>query len=252
MLYSWYQPWLSSNLCLRLQKQYEQEYLQQHIQLGKALPIRQRGIFDTNGESSMVYSTKPIWQLLLYPIQKNKVPIRQEGQECQSQYKKTQRNYTKLKNKNYLDTLHLQLDLESVNTSSSATASVPVIAQMAAVVQTPVALRPLERYLDQAWQNVTNKQGKHSMVFLMTMILKEKFPSGYALFEDKRQIRIKYSRRFGSSPDYDHVQIDESKFGKRKHYRGHPVSDVWVFGTISLYQTAYAIAGYQDQRVQIW
>lgn len=60
MLYSWYQPWLSSKLCLRLQKQYEQEYLQQHIQLGKALPIRQRGIFDTNGESSMVYSTKPI------------------------------------------------------------------------------------------------------------------------------------------------------------------------------------------------
>ncbi|KAG2215531.1 hypothetical protein INT45_008131 [Circinella minor] len=30
-------------------------------------------------------------------------------------------------------------------------------------------------------------------------------------------------------PDVDEVQIDESKFGKNKHHRGHPVLGVWVF-----------------------
>lgn len=27
-----------------------------------------------------------------------------------------------------------------------------------------------------------------------------------------------------------HVEIDESKFGKRKYWRGHAVEGVWVFG----------------------
>ncbi|KAI7863507.1 uncharacterized protein EV154DRAFT_586631 [Mucor mucedo] len=38
--------------------------------------------------------------------------------------------------------------------------------------------------------------------------------------------------RLGSSPDCDHIQIDESKFGKRKHHRGHRVEGVWVFGMV--------------------
>ncbi|KAG2191992.1 hypothetical protein INT47_006629 [Mucor saturninus] len=38
--------------------------------------------------------------------------------------------------------------------------------------------------------------------------------------------------RLGSSPGCDHIQIDESKFGKRKHHRGHRVEGVWVFGMV--------------------
>ena len=29
-----------------------------------------------------------------------------------------------------------------------------------------------------------------------------------------------------------HVEIDESKFGKRKHWRGHHVEGAWVFGGV--------------------
>jgi hypothetical protein len=36
----------------------------------------------------------------------------------------------------------------------------------------------------------------------------------------------------GNSPGCDHVQIDESKFGKRKYNRGHRVEGVWVFGMV--------------------
>jgi hypothetical protein len=28
------------------------------------------------------------------------------------------------------------------------------------------------------------------------------------------------------------VEIDESKFGRRKHHRGHPVKGQWVFGGV--------------------
>lgn len=30
------------------------------------------------------------------------------------------------------------------------------------------------------------------------------------------------------------VQIDESKFGKRKDHRGHPVEGVWVLGSVEI------------------
>ncbi|KAG1435618.1 hypothetical protein G6F56_013903 [Rhizopus delemar] len=33
-------------------------------------------------------------------------------------------------------------------------------------------------------------------------------------------------------PGVDHVQIDESKFGKRKYHRGHRVEGVWVLGLV--------------------
>ncbi|KAG0804913.1 hypothetical protein G6F42_019266 [Rhizopus arrhizus] len=33
-------------------------------------------------------------------------------------------------------------------------------------------------------------------------------------------------------PGVDHVQIDESKFGKRKYHRGHRVEGVWVLGMV--------------------
>lgn len=33
-------------------------------------------------------------------------------------------------------------------------------------------------------------------------------------------------------PGVDHVQIDESKFGKRKYNRGHRVEGVWVLGLV--------------------
>ncbi|KAG1044320.1 hypothetical protein G6F43_011469 [Rhizopus delemar] len=33
-------------------------------------------------------------------------------------------------------------------------------------------------------------------------------------------------------PGVDHVQIDESKFGKRKYHRGHRVEGVWVLGVV--------------------
>ena len=36
----------------------------------------------------------------------------------------------------------------------------------------------------------------------------------------------------GSDPDVDHIQIDESKFGKRKHNRGTRREGVWVFGLV--------------------
>jgi hypothetical protein len=36
----------------------------------------------------------------------------------------------------------------------------------------------------------------------------------------------------GGDPRYDHIQIDESKFGKRKHHRGRRVEGVWVFGLV--------------------
>ena len=32
------------------------------------------------------------------------------------------------------------------------------------------------------------------------------------------------------------VEIDESKFGKRKYYRGHRVEDQWVFGGREVWQ----------------
>jgi hypothetical protein len=36
----------------------------------------------------------------------------------------------------------------------------------------------------------------------------------------------------GSDARCDHIQIDESKFGKRKHHRGRRVEGVWVFGLV--------------------
>ncbi|KAG1135447.1 hypothetical protein G6F37_013960 [Rhizopus arrhizus] len=33
-------------------------------------------------------------------------------------------------------------------------------------------------------------------------------------------------------PGVDHVQIDESKLGKRKYHRGHRVEGVWVLGMV--------------------
>lgn len=50
----------------------------------------------------------------------------------------------------------------------------------------------------------------------------------------------------GLDPEVDHIQIDESKFGKRKYERGHRVEGVWVFGMIECIKTGESVM-YQNQ-----
>ncbi|KAG1532443.1 hypothetical protein G6F49_013691 [Rhizopus delemar] len=38
--------------------------------------------------------------------------------------------------------------------------------------------------------------------------------------------------KLGSNVRCHHIQIDESKFGKRKNHRGHRVEGIWVFGMV--------------------
>jgi hypothetical protein len=48
--------------------------------------------------------------------------------------------------------------------------------------------------------------------------------------------------QLGSNPDCHHIEIDESKFGKRKYNRGHWVEGVWVFGMVECLTTGEVIS----------
>ncbi|KAI9243760.1 hypothetical protein EDC94DRAFT_531355, partial [Helicostylum pulchrum] len=45
-------------------------------------------------------------------------------------------------------------------------------------------------------------------------------------------VRYHGSYLLGTNENCDHIQIDESKFGKRKHNRGSHIEGVWVFGMV--------------------
>ena len=46
------------------------------------------------------------------------------------------------------------------------------------------------------------------------------------------------------------VQVDESKFGKRKYHRGHRVEDAWVMGGVELTQDRKMFAKVIEKRDQ--
>lgn len=66
-------------------------------------------------------------------------------------------------------------------------------------------------------------------------------------------VRYHGSYLLGANELCDHIQIDESKFGKRKHNRGAHVEGVWVFGMVEAIKTdetyfAYISDGQYEER----
>jgi hypothetical protein len=63
------------------------------------------------------------------------------------------------------------------------------------------------------------------------------------LFRDAQVLMFSDYHRYhgdyllGSDRNCHHIQIDESKFGKRKNHRGHRVEGVWVFGMVECLET---------------
>jgi hypothetical protein len=60
-------------------------------------------------------------------------------------------------------------------------------------------------------------------------------------------LRYNLIESLGSSPGCDHIQIDESKFGKRKHHRGHPVDGnkiiIYIAELVLCTNTLYLYSG---------
>ena len=54
--------------------------------------------------------------------------------------------------------------------------------------------------------------------------------TGHLIAEKCLRAYVDNSKQIGGCGK--HVEIDESKFGKRKHWRGHHVEGAWVFGGV--------------------
>ncbi|KAI7875371.1 uncharacterized protein EV154DRAFT_430095, partial [Mucor mucedo] len=52
------------------------------------------------------------------------------------------------------------------------------------------------------------------------------------MLSDYRRYAMGDEQLLGADPRCHHIQIDESKFGKRKNHRGRRVEGVWVFGMV--------------------